>query len=507
MSTSADTFVASLDAALSANAQLVAQAPAARALGDAALIDAQRTIADAKRHLDACASVLAGEVVRRSSHEAGLSGLARKEGFRTPEALIQHTTGATSRDAATLVRAGTMINDAEALDAILDGGPDAGGPDAPLVTMVEPWLARVGQAIAAGRLSIAAAESIRNGSGRPGPGVGVEALEGVATELIETAGAVNPDQLFRTARDARDVLDVEGIAGREHARRARRSFRRWRKPDGMTRYTWELDPEGAAFVDDIYDAITSPRRGGPRFVDETEKARAEAIANDPRTTEQLASDGMLAMLKIAVDAEADPQAGHVMGRARPAVRVLVTATDLEKRTGGGRIGAGRIEAHADPVSIETVERYLCDSGLQAILFDENDQAIDVGREQRLFTNRQRIALAARDGGCMWPGCDRPPTWTEAHHIQHWKRDRGKTDLRNGILLCRHHHMLLHDSHWEIELRDSEYWLIPPAGTTQIPRPMPSKSAALNDLRRERQRERRQDPPPQQHLAPQHSRAS
>ena len=250
----------------------------------------------------------------------------------------------------------------------------------------------------------------------------------------------------------------------------------------MTRYTWELDPEGAALVDDIYDAITSPRRGGPRFVDESEKARAEAIVNDPRTTEQLASDGMLAMLKIA--AEADPQASRIMGRARPAVRVLVTATNLEKRTGGGRI-----EAHADPVSIETVERYLCDSGLQALLFDENGQAIDVGREQRLFTNRQRLALAARDGGCMWPGCDRPPRWTEAHHIQQWKRDKGKTELCNGILLCRHHHVLLHDSHWEIELRGSEYWLIPPAGTTQIPRPMPSKSAALHDLHREQHRAR------------------
>lgn len=477
MPSSAVIFTASLDAVISASAELAAHSAIARGFGDTALIEAQRSIATARRNLDTSASVLAGEVVARSSSDAGLSGLARKEGFRTPEALIQHTTGTTSRDAATLVRAGTMINDAAVLDATRDAGPD----EAP-VTMAEPWLARVGQAIAAGQLSIAGAESIRNGLGQPGPGVDVDALERVANELLDSAGMVNPDQLFRLARDARDVLDAEGIAGREHARVAKRSLRRWRKPDGMTRYTWELDPEGAALVDDIYDAITSPRRGGPRFVDESEKARAEAIVNDPRTTEQLASDGMLAMLKIA--AEADPQASRIMGRARPAVRVLVTATNLEKRTGGGRI-----EAHADPVSIETVERYLCDSGLQALLFDENGQAIDVGREQRLFTNRQRLALAARDGGCMWPGCDRPPRWTEAHHIQQWKRDKGKTELCNGILLCRHHHVLLHDSHWEIELRGSEYWLIPPAGTTQIPRPMPSKSAALHDLHREQHRAR------------------
>lgn len=59
-------FVVSLDAALSANARLSDAAPAARALGDTGLIDAQRSVAEARRHLDACASVLAGEVVRRS---------------------------------------------------------------------------------------------------------------------------------------------------------------------------------------------------------------------------------------------------------------------------------------------------------------------------------------------------------------------------------------------------------------------------------------------------------
>jgi hypothetical protein len=110
----------------------------------------------------------------------------------------------------------------------------------------------------------------------------------------------------------------------------------------------------------------------------------------------------------------------------------------------------------------------------------------VGREQRLFTARQRIALAARDGGCRWPGCDRPPSWTEAHHIRHWKRDHGPTDIVNGILLCRHHHLLLHDNGWEITRTGSDYWLVPPADIDphRVPREMPSKSAALHDLQRE-----------------------
>ena len=79
-----------------------------------------------------------------------------------------------------------------------------------------------------------------------------------------------------------------------------------------------------------------------------------------------------------------------------------------------------------------------------------------------------------------------PAWTEAHHIKHWKRDHGRTDVADGICLCRHHHMLLHDNHWEIIRRGASYWLIPPPDidSTQTPRPLASKSAALRDLQRE-----------------------
>ncbi len=468
MTTSADMFVASLDAALSANALLAGSAPAARGLGDAGLIEAQRTVAEARRYLDACAAVLAGEVVRRSGQEAGLSGLARREGFRTPQALIQHTTGASAREATTLVRAGSMLNDVDLAETTGDDGVSE------TTALAEPWLVSVGAAVAAGALSPASAEAIRSGLGEPGPGVDADALRSAADRIVATGSGLDTDRLFRAARDARDALDALGIAERERARRERRAFRRYRQPDGMTRYTWELDPEGAALVDSVYDQITSPRRGGPRFVDETERARAEVVLDDPRTTDQLASDAFLDLLAIAI--ATDP--GQIAGGERPAVRVLVTATALAT----GR-GSGRIEGRPDPISLETVERTVCTAGTVQVVFDANGQAIDVGREQRLFTRRQRIALAARDGGCRWPGCERPPAWTEAHHIRHWKRDRGKTDLENGILLCRHHHVLLHDNHWEIRLTDGEYWLIPPPdlALTQEPCLMPSRSAALRDL--------------------------
>lgn len=88
--------------------------------------------------------------------------------------------------------------------------------------------------------------------------------------------------------------------------------------------------------------------------------------------------------------------------------------------------------------------------------------MNFGREQRLFTARQRAALAVRDGGCRFPGCEKPPSWCEAHHVDFWARDQGKTDLENGILLCRYHHMLMHNALWEILRRDGAFWVRPPA---------------------------------------------
>jgi hypothetical protein len=481
MTNSVDIFEASLDAVVSAAQRVVAQSAAARGLQAPALIAAQGAIAGARRDLDAAAAVIAGEIAARSRPEAGHTGLAQQEGFRTAEALVQHATGSTAREAMTLVRVGAMIHDSTVQDSALQGA--TGLPASPVG---QSWLVPVGLAVASGTLSVAAAEAIRNGLGEPNDTVSIQVLTDAAATLVQAGSELNADQLFRRARDTRDDLDEAGIAIRERERRQLRSLRRWRKPDGMTRYIWELDPESAALVDGIYDQLTSPRRGGPRMVDQAEQQRAETVERDPRSTDQLASDGFLDLLAIGSGSGTgtvgtdpmgtDPR--QLIGIRNPAVRVLVSAESLTART-----GHGRIEGHPDPISIETVERIACSNGIIPIHINPNGQVIDVGREQRLFTRRQRIGLAARDGGCRWPDCQRPPGWTEAHHVDHWKRDHGDTTLDNGILLCRHHHLLLHDNHWEITHHNADYWLIPPPNIdpNQTARPMPSKSTALHDL--------------------------
>jgi hypothetical protein len=76
------------------------------------------------------------------------------------------------------------------------------------------------------------------------------------------------------------------------------------------------------------------------------------------------------------------------------------------------------------------------------------QPLEVGRTTRVVSAAQRAALAVRDGGCSFPGCDRPLAWCEAHHLRHWLHG-GPTDLANLALLCRTHHRAVHEGGWQL----------------------------------------------------------
>ena len=393
------------------------------------------------------AAVGAGEVARRSRPELGLAGFAQRAGHRTVEEFLRVETGVSARDAAATRRVGEIAR--------------SGGV--------------LGDAIVNGRVSVAAADAINAGLGAPTESVPTELLDQAAERLCADAISVDPDRLHRRAREVRDELDEAGIADREAQRREARSLRLAKQSDGMTRIVWLLDPESAAVVTQVYDRATSPRRGGPRFVDPERQAAASALCDDPRSTEQVASDAFVELLRQS--ATLDPTV--LMKGGEPAARVLVTAAALEKGSGHGVLESG------ESVSIATVERLACADGVLPVILDATGQVLDFGREQRLYTRNQRRALTVRDGGCMWPGCDRPPSWTEAHHIRQWSRDHGRTDLADGILLCRHHHLRLHNDKWEIVRRSGRYWLQPPprheGGVRENEVLLETKSRAVREL--------------------------
>jgi hypothetical protein len=128
----------------------------------------------------------------------------------------------------------------------------------------------------------------------------------------------------------------------------------------------------------------------------------------------------------------------------------------------------------------------CDANIIPIVLGSTGQVLDVGRSQRLFTGPLRRALTVRDGGCAFPGCDRRPKWCEGHHITHWTNG-GPTNLHNSVLLCTHHHQLIHHSKWLVRMgNDGLPEFIPPAWIDETGTPRRNHRITLRHLRASRQ---------------------
>jgi hypothetical protein len=122
---------------------------------------------------------------------------------------------------------------------------------------------------------------------------------------------------------------------------------------------------------------------------------------------------------------------------RPHVTITVDLEALEGRS-GFRCELG----DAGAITAETARRWACDASIARVITIGRSEPIEVGRRTPVVPASLRRAVVVRDGGCRFPGCDRPDGWCDAHHVRHWA-DGGPTSLSNLVLLCRPHHRLIH----------------------------------------------------------------
>ncbi len=455
------------------------------ALSDTSVRDAFDTVATLGRNVKKLETLLAGVIAQRSTRAAGRGGLAQTGGFRTPVQMVQEITGVSKGEAGRVVRVGTSLIEA---DAGVPTDPDdkissADSLDVPAPPA--PWHTPLSDALLAGAITHAQHDAIRRGLGEP-PAIEGRADDEVAVvwrlaaeRLIEEAATSTVEELIADARAARDLMDPVGAQERWAEHFAQRSFRMRVDDDGRRRGYIDFDDEGAAFWQAVFDAALRPRRGGPRFVAADEVDAARELLDDPRTNDQLAYDLMMDLFRAGSLAEAK----DVFGARRAGVRLV---TMLPKHDGAGagvpRDLFGRLltvaEAEDARVALpgSVLDAAICDSGTVEVKVDSCGNPLDVGREKRLFTPAQRSAFAVRDGGCMWPGCDRPPAYCEAHHIDEWVADNGRTDTERGLLLCRYHHMLLHNLGWTITRHGTGPFILhPPPGDDRPPIELRSKS--------------------------------
>jgi len=113
----------------------------------------------------------------------------------------------------------------------------------------------------------------------------------------------------------------------------------------------------------------------------------------------------------------------------------------------------------------------CDATLIPTVLGSASEPLDIGRASRVVPPGLRRALITRDRGCAFPGCRRPPRWADAHHIRHWA-DGGPTALDNLVLLCDHHHDVIHHTDWEVTISDGRPVFTPPAWLDPLRRPRP-----------------------------------
>lgn len=178
---------------------------------------------------------------------------------------------------------------------------------------------------------------------------------------------------------------------------------------------------------------------------------------DPRDHGARMWDALVATCRHALATDLPPDCHG----ARPRVTVT-TSLDVLR----GQIDWTSIGTTADPtrtggltddglsLAPSVVRRLACDADLIPVALGTRGEVLDVGRSHRLVTPALWRALVCRDHHCTFPGCTRPPVMGHAHHIVHWA-DHGPTNLANLVLLCGHHHRVIHHTPWQVRLNPTD----------------------------------------------------
>lgn len=289
-------------------------------------------------------------------------------------------------------------------------------------------LPRTGQAFASGELSYQHVAVLA----RTAEHVGVQAVRKAEDALLKAAETRDPGQLVGVAKDFEHRVDP-GAALAEANRAYQRRYLHIGEPvDGLVRLDGLLDAEGGAIVRRALNLGMLPEK------------------NDERSAAQRRADRLVEIC-----------GGYGHGKtgeaSRPRPHLIIKATvDTLTKTAGAP--AGETE-DGGTLAAESVRRLACDASISRIV-GSGELDGEISRASRTTPPSTRRALVARDGHCVFPGCDRPHMWCDGHHLKHWA-DGGPTKLSNLALLCRTHHRKVHEEGFTLVRVDGRWLVRPP----------------------------------------------
>ena len=276
--------------------------------------------------------------------------------------------------------------------------------------------------------------------------VGVERVAPFESILVGAAETLEPGAMRTLTQATRLRLDPDGVLADDNHAHERRWFECDQTYGGVFVLRGELDAEAGAVVKTAIDALSHGM------------SRGETRSGSQRRADALVD---LAATQLRCGDHRD-----VHGQ-RPHLTVTVHADTL-------RAGANAQPAElrgVGPIHPETARRIACDAVRTVVtvappaddsvaMAGTRVMPLSVGRATRTIPAHIRTALHLRDQGCRFPGCDRPPAWTDGHHIIHWS-DGGPTELANLVSLCRPHHRAVHEQGWRIHIADGIAVVEPP----------------------------------------------
>ncbi|MGA7988149.1 MAG: DUF222 domain-containing protein [Candidatus Dormiibacterota bacterium] len=271
--------------------------------------------------------------------------------------------------------------------------------------------------------------------------VGVELVAPLESILVGAAETLDASDMRTVMQASRLRVDPDGVLAADNRAHERRWFNLDQSYGGEWFAQGRFDAEGGALVKTLLDAITE--LPGPEDSRSGSERRADALVELAAT-----------QLRCAALPEVHGQRPHLT--LTVSARALRADADAEAAVLQG----------VGPIHPATARRIACDAvktevsvaphadGADAWLSNVTTPVVplSVGRATRTIPVHIRTALCLRDNGCRFPGCDRPPAWTDGHHIIHWA-DGGPTELGNLVSLCRRHHRAVHEQGWRIRMDD------------------------------------------------------